>query len=398
MNKAPENNTIKYFLAQSVGAASPPIIISLGGLVSIYLGAPREFSTLPVFLFNLGVALSTLPAAYMMRKFGRKTSYISAAIVSVFAAMLSTFSIFTASFWIFCLSTFMAGYYAANVASYRFAVTDDLNPEQHSKAISRVMIGGLVAAVIGPQIVLWTQDAFATATYAGSFIGQACIGLIAIAVLLTLKTKENTHSAQSTKNHDVSISTLLTRPRYTIAVAAGVVSYALMAFIMTAAPIAMVDHGHSVGNAALGIQWHILGMFAPSLITGKLMARFGKARITAIGLFLIAASGFVSLFGMELAHFWGTLILLGVGWNFGYIGATALVSESHSAEEKSLAQGLNDFLIFSTVATGSFMAGVVLNSSGWYTLNLTVIPICAVVLGLMLLSHRYENNRNNEAA
>lgn len=372
-----------YTAAQSFGAAIPPIIISLGGLVSMSLDAPHELMTMPVFLFNLGLALSTLPAAFMMSRYGRKSAYLIAALMGLVSAVLSVLGIVSQTFALFCAGTLVAGYYAAHVQSYRFAVVEGLTTDLAPKAISRVMIGGLVAAVIGPQMVVWTQDSL-NAQYAGSFIGQGVLALLGFAVLLFIRSDGPAQKVQTTAS-DTRLIDLLRRPAYSIAVAAGVVSYTLMAFIMTAAPIAMVDNGHAVHHAALGIQWHVLAMFAPSFFTGKLIARFGKAAITATGLVLIACAGLIALQGLALAHFWGALILLGLGWNFGFIGATALVAEAHSPEEKGVAQGFNDFMIFSTVALGSFMAGVLLNSTGWYSLNLVVLPICALILAAMLL-------------
>jgi predicted MFS family arabinose efflux permease len=322
-----------------------------------------------------------------MAKLGRRTAYIIAGIFALVSASLSATGILTQTFALFCAGTLLAGYYAAHVQSFRFAVVEGLPKEQAPKAISRVMIGGLIAAVIGPQVVVWTQDAMAV-QYVGAFVGQAVLVLIGLGVIIQIR-DAGPAPKKAKSASDARLIDLLKRPRYTIAVAAGVVSYTLMAFVMTAAPIAMVDHGHEVKHAALGIQWHVLAMFAPSFFTGKLMVRFGKARITALGLILIALAGIIALQGLELAHFWGSLILLGVGWNFGFIGATALVAEAHTPEEKGLAQGFNDFMIFSTVALGSFMAGVLLNASGWYTLNLVVMPICALVLAVMLLLRRY---------
>ena len=379
-------NVQLYPVAQALGAATPPIIISLGGLVSMSLNAPQDLMTVPVFLFNLGVALSTLPAALLVRYFGRKAAYIFAAVVAIVAGVMAGMSIISESFIWFCTGTFLVGFYAAHVQSYRFAIAEGLTGPEQGKAISRVMIGGLAAAVIGPQVVVWTQDSL-SAQYAASFFSIAVLGALSIGVLMLLKStpKKAVSEAPST---NIKPSMLLKRPAYVTAVLAGVVSYGLMAFVMTAAPIAMVSHGHAVQDAALGIQWHVLAMFAPSFFTGKLMARYGKARITALGLLLIAVSGLIALVGLELSHFWGSLILLGIGWNFGFIGATALVAEAASEAEKSVAQGLNDFLIFSIVAMGSFMSGLLLNSTSWHVLNLVIFPIVALILALMLWNQR----------
>jgi len=365
--------------AQALGAASPPIIISLGGLVGQQLSSDPALVTLPVSLFSLGLALGTLPAAFIMRAFGRRNGYLLGAGFGMTAGLIAAFGIFTSSFIIFCLGTFIAGFYAAYVQSYRFAATDAATGALKARAISWVMVGGLIAAIIGPQLVIWTRDALPDTPYAGSFISQAALALLAIPVLLLFRSPKAAKAA-STGDGGRSLKEILLSPRYMLAVAAGVVSYGLMTFVMTAAPIAMVGHGHSVDHAALGIQWHVLAMFAPSFFTGLLITRFGKERVTAVGLLIIALSAIVALSGLDLTHFWISLILLGIGWNFGFIGATAMVAECHTPEERGKAQGANDFLVFGTVACASFFAGSLLHSSGWQTINWLIFPAVALIL------------------
>ncbi|WP_333684643.1 MFS transporter, partial [Pontibaca methylaminivorans] len=319
--------------AQALGAASPPIIVSLGGLVGQQLSEDPALVTLPVSLFNLGLALGTLPSAAIMRRFGRRSGYVLGAGFGIASGLVAAFGIFSASFLLFCLGTFTAGFYAAYVQSYRFAAADAVEGEMKARAISAVMIGGLIAAIIGPQIVIWTRDALPQTPYAGSFLSQAALALLALPVLLMLRTPKET-TATAGAGGGRSLGQILLQPRYMLAVAAGVVSYGLMVFVMTAAPIAMVGHGHSVDQAALGIQWHVLAMFAPSFVTGRLITRFGKERVTALGLLLIAVSAVVALGGLALAHFWISLVLLGIGWNFGFIGATAMVTDCHSDAER----------------------------------------------------------------
>ncbi len=366
--------------AQALGAASPPIIISLGGLVGQQLSSDPALVTLPVSLFNLGLALGTLPAAFVMRRLGRRGGYLLGAGFGIVAGLVAFSGILTASFLLFCLGTFTAGFYSAYVQSYRFAATDAAAGPLKAKAISSVMIGGLIAAIIGPQLVIWTRDAFPETPYAGSFLSQAALALMAIPVLMLLRTPKGGAQAGAAQGEGRSLPQILANPRYALAVAAGVVSYGLMTFVMTAAPLAMVGHGHSVDHAALGIQWHVLAMFAPSFVTGHLMARFGKERITAVGLLLIAVSGAVALSGLALWHFWISLVLLGVGWNFGFIGATAMVTDCHTPAERGKAQGANDFLVFGTVAAASFFAGALLHASGWQTINWLIFPAVAFIL------------------
>lgn len=374
-----KRNIFVLTAAQALGAASPPIIISLGGLVGQQLSSDPALVTLPVSLFNLGLAVGTLPAAFVMRQVGRRNGYLLGTGFGMAAGLVAAFGIFSASFRIFCLGTFIAGFYAAYVQSYRFAATDAATGELRAKAISWVMIGGLIAAIIGPQLVIWTRDAVPGTPYVGSFLSQAVLALMAVPVLLLLRTPKATKTG-NVQDTGRPLIQILMMPRYMLAVAAGVVSYGLMVFVMTAAPIAMVGHGHSVDHAALGIQWHVLAMFAPSFVTGHLMARFGKERITAFGLLLIAVSAIFALAGLQLVHFYVSLILLGIGWNFGFIGATAMVTVCHSEAERGKAQGANDFLIFGTVAAASFFAGALLHASGWQTINWLIFPAVALIL------------------
>ncbi|RUM06180.1 MFS transporter [Rhizobium chutanense] len=366
--------------AQSLGGASSPIIISLGGLVGQQLATDPAAATLPVSMLNLGLAVGTLPAAVIMRRFGRRAGYVLGATIGMTAGLVATLAIVQASFAVFCIGTFMAGLYSAYVQSYRFAATDGLIGADRDRAISRVMVGGLVAAVIGPQLVIWTRNALPDHAFAGSFLSQAALAMLAIPILLSLRRPQRSITTSADGGDGRPLSRILTSPRYLLAVATGVVSYGLMTFVMTAAPMAMVGHGHSVDSAALGIQWHVLSMFGPSFLTGRLMARFGKERVAAVGLLLIGASALVALGGLDIAHFWGALILLGIGWNFGFIGATAMVADCHAPSERGKAQGANDFIVFGTVACASFFAGSLLHSSGWTTINWLVLPAVAFIL------------------
>lgn len=372
-----KRNALLLVMAQALGGAGPSIIISLGGIVGQGLAPSPALITVPVSLYSLGLALGTLPAAYIMRQYGRRIGYVLGAMIAASSGTLATAGIVFASFWMFCIGTFIAGFSGAYVQSYRFAATDSASPTLRPKVISWVMIGGLISATIGPQLVIWTRDSLPGQPFAGSFLSQAGLALLALPVLWFLRTPPMAaEGAQGGR----PLSVILRDPRFLLAVAAGVMSYALMSFVMTAAPIAMVGCGFTVGEAALGIQWHVLAMFGPSFFTGKLIARFGKEKITAIGLAIIAVSGLVALSGVELAHFWGSLVLLGLGWNFGFIGATAMVTDCHTPEERTKVQGANDFLLFGFTAAASFSSGGLLNATGWTTINLIILPCIALVL------------------
>jgi MFS family permease len=358
---------------QSLGGASPPIIISLGGLVGQMLSSTPSAATLPVSLYQLGLALSTLPAAWLMHRAGRRTAYLLGAVMGMLSGLVAAWGISQSDFMLFCLGTTLAGFYGACVQSYRFAAIDAVgDPARHAGAISRVM---------GPQVVIWTRDTLPMSPFAGSFYSQAALALLALPLLLLLRLPPAPPKAVAHGARD--LSEIVRTPQFIVAATAGVVSYGLMAFLMTAAPMAMVGCGHSVGEAALGIQWHVLAMFGPSFFTGRLMDRFGKRRITALGLILIAASGALALMGLALTHFWGALVLLGLGWNFGFIGATALLTEAYRPSERAKVQALNDFLVFGTVAVASFGSGQLLHSVGWDGINLGMLPLVVVVLALL---------------
>lgn len=367
--------------AQALGGANAPIVISLGGLVGQQLSSDPTLVTLPVSLLNLGLAVGTLPAAMVMRRFGRRAGYVLGAFLGLVAGLVAAFGIFRGSFALFCVGAAIAGAYSSYVQSYRFAAADSEHGPDSQRAIARVMIGGLIAAIIGPQLVIWTRDALPGTPFAGSFLSQAAVAALSIPLLMMLRhPPAPKQAAAGGRAADRTIAAILATPAYLLAVATGVVSYGLMTFVMTASPMAMVGHGHSVDQATLGIQWHILAMYAPSFVTGRLMVRFGKERVAAVGLLLIGASAAVALSGVDIGHFWLALILLGVGWNFGFLGATAMVADCHTPSERGKVQGMNDFLVFGTVAAASFFAGSLLHSSGWATINWFVLPMAAILL------------------
>ena len=368
--------------AQALGGASPPIIISLGGLVGQQLSSNPTATTLPVSIYQLGLALSTLPAAWLMQRLGRRWAYVLGAVLGVVSGIIAAQGIAQSDFVTFCIGTALAGFYAACVQSYRFAAADAVgSPHLQAKAISRIMVGGLIAAIIGPQVVIWTRDALPATPFAGSFYSQAALAALALPILLLLRLPAP--QKQAIVGTARPLKAIAATPQFIEAAAAGVVSYGLMAFLMTAAPMAMVGCGHSVGEAALGIQWHVLAMFGPSFFTGRLIGRFGQRKITALGLVMIAASGLLALMGEGLSEFWGSLILLGVGWNFGFIGATAMLTACYTPAERTKVQALNDFLVFGTVAIASFGSGQLLHSVGWSGINIGMQPLVVIVLAIM---------------
>lgn len=269
------HNTRVLAVAQSLGGASPSIVISLGGLVGYTLAPDPQWSTVPVSLLQLGLATGTIPPALLMQYAGRRTGYIIGGLIGVMAGCVAALGIFSSLFWVFCLGTWSAGMFGSFVQSYRFAAIDVASVVFRPRAISLVMAGVIVAGVIGPQTVIWIRDIIPHAPFAGAFIGQALLAFSTIIIVSFLKsTPPQPPMAKRDKGRP--LRQIMANPRFIAAVVAGVVSYCTMSFQMTAAPIAMVACGYSVGYAAMGIQWHVLAMFGPSLFTGWLISRFGK--------------------------------------------------------------------------------------------------------------------------
>ena len=384
-----------YALLSAINASVAPIVISLGGLAGAYLLAEdKSLATLPVSGFNVGVALMAGPASLLMFKIGRRGGFMAGALLGFLGITVAGSAILKGSFFWFCIGLMMAGGANSFVQQYRFAASDYVQDAIKSQAISRVLIGGIAAGIIGPQLVMHHKDLFYPIPFAGAFLSGAGLFVIGFLVLMLLppqipETLKTRPKEGRTKKEFIQDQTFAT------AVLCGTSSYALMAFVMTAAPLAMVGCGFGVAEAALGIQWHVLAMFVPSLFTGKLINRFGKLSIIATGLAILMLCSVVALSGISIEHFYVGLILLGLGWNFGFIGSTALLTETYEAHEKHTAQGLNDTILFTSVAIGSLGSGIAYESIGWETMNWIAFPVglsCLVALFLLHQRHVLQAN------
>ncbi len=385
--------TLTVAAAAAIVGAAAPVSISMGGLAGHYLlGADKTLATLPVTGFTLGVALGALPAALLMRAVGRRNGFVSGALITALGGTIAALALFETSFWLFAFGLAVIGVGGAFAQQYRFAAADASPPVFKPKAISWVLGGGVFAAIIGPQAVIQTKNLFAPVEFAGAFVSVIALGLIGALVLATLKIRDHQPAGEAANAQPARpLGQILGQPRFIIGFTCGVTAYALMSFLMTGAPLAMVGCGFSAEQATLGISWHVMAMFAPSFVTGHLIARFGKETIVATGLAILIVCGVVALSGVELWQFWLALILLGVGWNFGFIGATAMVTETYTVAEKNKVQGVHDFALFGTVAFASFMSGATLNQFGdnaelgWAALNWILLPIAAVCLIVLIV-------------
>jgi MFS family permease len=374
-------------VAQAITGAAAPVAISMGALAGVYLlDADKSLATAPVTGFNVGVALGALPAGWLGRRIGQKHAFMTGSLITAFGGAFACAALFQGSFWLFVAALLFLGSGGSFTQQYRFAAAD--NSPQHFKAqaISWVLGGGVISAILGPQSVILTKDMFLPVQFAGSYGVIALFGIVGFGVLATLKMKPiAVVEAGTVVDTGRPLREIISQPNFIVALLCSVCTYSLMSFVMTGAPLAMVGCGFSVTEATLGIQWHVLAMFAPSFFTGKLIARFGKEVIVAAGLIILIACGLVALSGIELWQFWLSLILLGLGWNFGFIGATAMVTDCYQPEEKGKVQGFHDFVLFSSVALSSLFSGKVLLTYGWNTVNVIIFPVAAFCLVALLL-------------
>ncbi|WP_420338057.1 MFS transporter [Roseibium sp.] len=379
-----KRNAVLLALAQALGGASASIVITTGSLVGyMMLDEDKALATVPVSAMVLGTAFGTIPAGIIMRRFGRRAGFMGSAMVGVASGLLAAYAVLLNHFLLFSFACGLGGFAGAFVQQYRFAAADTASDAFKPKAISWVLAGGVLAGVVGPQTVIATKDMFAPILFAGTYVAQAGLALIAMFLLAFIKIPKPPRQSYKQAGGR-PLGQIMKQPRFIVAAACGICSYALMSLVMTATPLAMIGCGLSETDAALGIQWHVLAMFGPSFFTGSLIARFGKERIVSIGLALLAGCAVVALMGLELAHFWTALILLGLGWNFGFIGATAMLTDTYRPEERNLVQAVNDFLVFGFVAAASFSSGALLNAFGWATVNILVFPFVVLCIGLLI--------------
>ena len=366
--------------AQALGGANSAVIFATGAIVGSTLAPSASLATVPLSMYVVGLATATLPVGVISRRYGRRVAFIIGSGAGTLCGLLGAIAILQASFALFCVATFFGGFYGAVAQSYRFAAADGASPAYRPKAVSWVMAGGVFAGVLGPQLVQWTMDIWSPYLFSFSFLAQAAVALIAMALLSTVDAPK---PAPADMHGGRPLTQIIRQPRFVAAAICGVVSYAMMNLVMTSAPLAMKLCGLSLSDSNFGIQWHVVAMYGPSFFTGALITRFGAPKVVAVGLILEALAAIIGMSGITAMHFWVGLVVLGVGWNFGFVGASALVLETHRPQERNKVQAFNDFLLFGLMAIGSFSSGQLLAHYGWNAVNAVVFP--PVVLGLVVL-------------
>lgn len=382
--------------AQAILGTIGPIVFSVGGVAGYQLlGEDKSLATAPLTGFNVGVALGAIFVAAMSRFLGRKAAFMTGALLGAGGGLMAVYALFRSDFWLLALGFCICGIAGGFTQKLRFAAADASPSFYKPRAISWILAGGMVSAVLGPQLVILTKDALAPVFFAGAFIAlvPTCLAAIAILAFLRLPDQRPAAGAQSPGPVRPLREIVLTQ-RFLTGMVCGISTYALMTFMMTGAPIAMVvGCGFSQDLATLGIQWHVLAMFAPSFFTGMLVSRYGAERVVAAGLVILMACALVAHAGIALWNFWGALILLGAGWNFGFIGSTAIVASSYRPQEADMVQGFHDIILFTAVAIASFGSGKVLTAYGWDMLSAAVWPVTAFCLLLLVSLFAAERRR-----
>ena len=377
-------NALVLAIAQALAGGNNTVLVATAAIVGTMLAPDKGLATLPISIFVLGMWMGTLPMGVLARRLGRRNALQIGTGCGVLTGLICCVAVLQGSFFLFNVGAVFSGFYASAHQSYRFAAADTASDEFRPKAISWVLFGGILAGVVGAQLVIATQDLWPPYLFAATYIGQSALALVAGGVLMFVNIPKP--PPRSAVGDGRPLSEIAREPRFIVAVACGVAAYSMMNLVMTSAPLAMVMCNHSITDATLGLQWHVLGMYAPSFVTGTLITRFGLERITGLGFALIIVAAGIGIAGISLWHFWIGLALLGVGWNFAFIGATTMVTHCHRPNERNKVQAFNDFLVFGSMAIGSFSSGQLLASFGWATVNEVVFPVVLAASALLLWS------------
>ncbi|GGH17807.1 Predicted arabinose efflux permease, MFS family [Cribrihabitans marinus] len=381
-------NVAVLVAAQAILGAQMPMIFTVGGLAGQSLAGNACLATLPISLIVLGSMLAATPISAIMQKWGRRTGFVVGTSAGALGGVVGAYGLYHASFPIFLAGSFLTGIYMSAHGFYRFAAADTASDTFRPKAISYVMAGGLAAAVIGPQLVKATSQAFVI-PFLGTYLAIIALNVVGSSLFLFLDIPKPPPPAEDSPRGRTRWE-LITTPHIAVAVICAMVSYALMNLVMTSTPLAVVGCGFTQGNAADVVTSHVLAMYVPSFFTGHLIARFGAEKIVALGLLILAGAGSVALQGVELDNFFLALILLGLGWNFGFIGATSMLAAAHAPHERGRMQGLNDLLVFGGVTFASLASGGLMNCSGgsavegWTAVNLAMAPFLVLAGGALI--------------
>ncbi len=368
--------------AQATLQVSGATMIAVTGLAGFALADDKSFATVPLTFYVLGSAITTIPASLLMKSIGRRAGFQTGTAIGMCGAAVCSLAMFLGSFWLLCAGMMVMGMYTAFGKYYRFAAADAASVAFQAKSISLTLAGGIAGGIIGPEMAKRSVGFFADYPYLGSYLSLIFVCLLAMLVLTPLDIPRLPEHDR--KDSGRPLGTIMRQPVFVVAVLAAMLSYGIMNLFMTSTPLAMRAHDHPFNDAAFVLEWHMIGMYGPSFFTGSLINRFGVLSVILAGIVLLFVCIVAALAGTSLLNFWTALFLLGVGWNFMYVGGSALLLECHTPAERAKTQAANDFLIFVTMAISSMASGVLLNKSGWHAVNYGSIPFLVIATAATL--------------
>ncbi len=377
-----KRNVLILSAAQALFQTVSVMVITLSGIVGWMMAEDKSLATLPIAMMMVAVALTMIPASLFMQRYGRKAGFVLGAMLGCIAGLLAAIAIWLDNFSLFVAANMLIGSYQAFAQYYRFAAADVASDDFKSRAISWVIAGGVIAAVAGPNLVIYTQN-IGSVPSALTYLSMVVLSILALLLLsrLSLPPVSTTEASDTPR----ALPAIMRQPIFLTALAGSAIGSAVMLLVMTATPLAMQTCGLPLSSAATVIQWHVLGMFAPSFFTGNLIRRFGVLTIMGSGVALLLGHVVIALSGIEYLHFLSGLILLGVGWNFLFIGGTTLLTEAYRTSERAKVQAAHDFLMFVAVSIATFSSGSLLNAYGWQSVNLAVLPMLAIALLMIIM-------------
>ena len=371
-------NVVLLSICQALAQSGSSLIATVAALAGFLIAEDKSVATLPMACQFLGTMLSTIPASFFMQRFGRRVGFTVGMCFGLTAAGLSVYALFSINFPLLVFAALLFGIHNAFWQYYRFAATDTASPEFRSKAISFVLAGGVIAAFIGPELAKVSIDFFEPVKFAGAYAAVMVVILISMTVMQFVEIPRPTAEERSKSGRP--LLKIMGQPKFVVAVLSAMLGYAMMILVMTATPLAMQFCGHSFNDTAFVIEWHMLGMFAPSFFTGHLIKKFGVLNVITVGVLLMLGSATTGLSGIAVSQFWGALFLLGVGWNFMFVGGTTLLLETYRPEERAKVQAFNDFTIFTVVAIASFSSGAIQHHFGWEWITAGMFAPMMIVL------------------
>ncbi len=374
-----KRNVAVLVFAQAVLGSQLAINIIVAGLAGAVLADDPSLATLPISIVVVGSLLTAPAMSLFMGRYGRRAGFWVSALAGAVASALCARALFVGSFGLFMAGSLLLGVYQATQGFFRFAATETASEAFKPKAISWVLAGGLLSAVLGPEIATLASGSVAAVPYAGAYLAMVALNIVGAVGLTFLDIPTAPRAAQAADTGR-PLAVIARQPVFLVAVLSAMVGFAAMSLVMTSTPLAMVGHGFTPAHATDVVRWHIVAMFAPSFFTGSVIVRFGRLPVIAVGLVLLGVCGAIALAGVDLPHFYLALIALGLGWNFSYIGATSLLGTTHTRAEQAKVQGLNDFLVLGLVAVGSFGSGALLDAFGWGAVQYAMAPALLLAL------------------